>query len=167
MAQQRTVYLNGEFVNEAYARISIFDSALTMGDMIFDTTRTYNGVPFRLRHHIDRLYVGIKTLEIDCGLTADEMEAVTLQTVQKNAPCFPDGLDFTIVHNVSRGQFGMYSSAFTDEPQATVSIHCGPLTWQLPDLADAYETGVHAVVPIQRTVPSRLIDPKIKRVHSE
>ena len=62
----------------------------------------------------------------------------------------------------------MYGSIFADGPQATVTINCWPLTWHLAAFADAYVSGVHAVVPAQRAVPSRLIDPKIKnrsRIH--
>jgi hypothetical protein len=41
-AEERKVYLNGEFVPERDARISIFDSALMFGDMVFEMTRSFN-----------------------------------------------------------------------------------------------------------------------------
>ena len=162
MTTQRTVYISGSFVAESEAGVSIFDSAVMYGDMIFETTRTFNGQPFRLRHHIERLYVGLRTLEIDCGLTPDGMEAATLETIERNRPCFADGTDFQIVHNVSRGALGFYRSIFADGVKPTIAINCWPLTWHLAALADSYVGGVHAVVPAQRSVPSRLIDPKIK-----
>ena len=43
---QRLVYFNGEFIPEHEARISIFDSALLFGDMVFEVTRTFNQKPF-------------------------------------------------------------------------------------------------------------------------
>ncbi len=162
MTQQRKVYFNGQFVSEAEARVSIFDSALMYGDMVFEMTRSYNGEPFRLRHHLERLYAGLTILEIDCGLTLDEMEAATLQTVEMNRPCFYEGLDFQIMHNVSRGPLALYSSVFPEGLRPTVTINCWPLTWHLSGIADMYEAGVHAVITPQRSVPSRLIDPKIK-----
>lgn len=162
MASQRTVYVSGSFVPESEAGFSIFDSALMYGDVIFETTRTFNGQPFRLQEHIERLYVGLRTLEIDCGLTAEEMEAATLETIERNRPCFADGRDFQIVHNVSRGPMGLYKTVFAGEVGPTVTINCWPLTWHLAAFAEAYVKGVHAVVPAQRSVPSRLIDPKIK-----
>ncbi len=61
MTTQRIVYVNGQFVAEADACISIFDSAVMFGDMVFETTRTFNGQPFRLRQHLERLYVGLRT----------------------------------------------------------------------------------------------------------
>jgi branched-chain amino acid aminotransferase len=162
MTSQRTVYVSGKFVAESEAGVSIFDSALMYGDVIFETTRTFNGQPFRLRDHIERLYVGLRTLEIDCGLTADGMEAATLETIERNRSCFADGTDFQIVHNVSRGPMGLYQSVFADSVKPTITINCWPLTWHLAAFADAYVRGVHAVIPAQRSVPSRLIDPKIK-----
>ena len=115
MASQRTVYVSGSFVPESEAAFSIFDSALMYGDVIFETTRTFNGQVFRLREHIERLYVGLRTLEIDCGLTAEEMEAATLETIERNRPSFADGRDFQIVHNVSRGPMGLYKTVFGGE----------------------------------------------------
>ena len=168
MSTQRTVYLNGDFVPEADARISIFDSAVMFGDMIFETTRTFHGQPFRLREHLARLYVGLRTLEIDCGLTPEDMETATLATIERNRPCFADGVDFQIVHNVSRGPLGIYQPVFPQGLQATVTINCWPLTWHLAPLAEKYGTGVHAVIPQQLAIPARLIDPKIKnrsRIH--
>ena len=162
MTRQRTVYVSGSFVPESEAGFSIFDSALMYGDVIFETTRTFNGQPFRLQEHIERLYVGLRTLEIDCGLSAEEMEAATLETIERNRACFEDARDFQIVHNVSRGPMGLYKTVFGGEVGPTVTINCWPLTWHLAAFAEAYVTGVHAVVPAQRSVPSRLIDPKIK-----
>ena len=58
----RTVYFNGQFVSEQEARVSIFDSALMFGDMVFDMTRTYKQKPFRLREHLERIYAGLKSV---------------------------------------------------------------------------------------------------------
>ena len=158
----RKVYVSGEFVPESEARVSIFDSALMFGDMLFEMTRVYNGKPFRLRDHLERLYSGLKIVEIDCGMSIDEMEAATLETIDVNRPSFPEGLDFQIMHNVSRGPLALYSSVFPKGLHPTVTINCWPLTWHLAADADLYETGVNAVITPQRSVPSRLIDPKIK-----
>ena len=162
MSAQRQVYFNGKYVPESEARVSIFDSALMFGDMVFEVTRTYNHEPFRLREHLERLYAGIKILEIDCGLTIDEMEAVTLETMEVNASLFPEGLDMQIMHDVSRGPLALYDTVFPQGLEPTVSINCWPLTYHLAGIADSYDTGVHAVTVPQRSVPSRLIDPKIK-----
>ena len=74
MQAERLVYVNGVYVPEAEAKISIFDSALMFGDMVFDMTRSFNGEQFILREHIDRIYAGVKMLKIPLEMTPEEME---------------------------------------------------------------------------------------------
>ena len=51
-----TIYLNGKFVPESEAVVSVFDHGLLYGDGVFEGIRTYDGRVFRLREHVDRLY---------------------------------------------------------------------------------------------------------------
>ena len=64
MKSGRVVYHNGVFVDEKDAKVSIFDSALMFGDMVFEMTRSFNKQQFKLREHLERLYTGIKILQI-------------------------------------------------------------------------------------------------------
>ncbi|MBP90760.1 MAG: branched-chain amino acid aminotransferase [Planctomycetaceae bacterium] len=158
----RVVYFNGEFVSESEARVSIFDSALMFGDMAFEMTRTYRQKPFRLRHHLERLYGSLRLLEIDCGLTIDDMERLTLATLEKNIPTESDDMDWQIMHDVSRGPLGIYKSAFTGSIQPTVSINCWPLITHTGGFAATYETGIDIIIPAQQAVPAHLVDAKAK-----
>lgn len=162
MPEQRKVYFNGEYVSESEARVSIFDAALMFGDMVFEMTRTYNGKPFRLREHLERLFASMKMIEIDCGMSLDEMTARTMETMELNAPVIPKNLDIQIMHNVSRGPLSLYRSVFPEGLRPTVTINCWPMIEHLSWLDGIYESGVHAVLTPQRSVPARLIDPKIK-----
>jgi branched-chain amino acid aminotransferase len=157
----RKVYFNGEFVSEQEARVSIFDSALMFGDMVFDMIRTYRQKPFRLRAHLERTYAGLRYLGIDCGLTIDEMEQATLQTLELNLPAL-DGADAQIMQNISRGALPMYKSVFGGTVRPTVTISCWPYWWHLSAYGPLYRSGVRAVIPSQRAVPAHLIDPKVK-----
>ena len=65
---KRQVYFNGNFVNESEARVSIYDSSLMFGDMVFEMTRSFNGKQFKLKEHLQRLYSGIKILRIPLKL---------------------------------------------------------------------------------------------------
>ena len=58
MNKNRKVYFNGQFVDEKEARVSIYDSALMFGDMVFEMTRSFNKKQFKLREHIERLLIG-------------------------------------------------------------------------------------------------------------
>jgi branched-chain amino acid aminotransferase len=159
---QRVVYLNGAFVPEAEARVSIFDSALMFGDMAFEMTRTYNRRSFRLREHLERLYGSLRLLEIDCGLSLAEMERATLETLEKNLPTEPADMDWQIMHDVSRGPLDLYRAAFAEPPRPTVSINCWPLVTHMGRFAPTYDSGVHIVIPAQQALPAHLIDPKAK-----
>ena len=162
MTVQRKVYLNGKYVTEQEANVSIFDSALMFGDMVFEMTRVYNHEPFRLRHHLERLYTGLKIIGIDVGMTIDEMEMATLETIEINSACFPRGIDFQIMHNVSRGPLPVYKVLYPDGIKPTVTINCWPLIWHLAGHDGEYENGIHLVITPQQSVPTRFLDPKIK-----
>lgn len=159
---QRVVYLNGRYVLESEAKVSIFDSALMYGDMAFEMTRTYRQRPFRLREHLDRLYGSLRLMEIDCGMTIDQMEQATLETLKRNLGTEPDDVDWQIMHDVSRGPLDVYRSVFPDGIRPTVSINCWPLITHMGGFAPKYTTGVHIVVPSQLTLPAWLVDPKAK-----
>src|SRR5690349_17589953 len=121
MMHRRVVYFNGQFVPEAEARVSVYDSALMYGDMAFETTRTYRRRPFRLREHLERLSGSLRLLEIDCRLSLAELEALTLETLERNLASEPADLDWQIVHNVSRGPLDFYGSAFELKPTVTIA----------------------------------------------
>ncbi len=52
---ESVVWCDGTFVDTADAHVSVFDRGLTVGDGVFETLRTYGGVPFAARRHLDRL----------------------------------------------------------------------------------------------------------------
>ena len=99
---QRLVYFNGDFIPEIEARISIFDCALMYGDMVFEMTRTFQQKPYRLRQHLERLYGSLDYVQIDCGLSIEEMKAATVETIERNLPAL-EGYDVQIMHDVTRG----------------------------------------------------------------
>ena len=65
----RVVYYNGKFVPESDAKISIFDSALMFGDMVFEMTRSFKKKQFKLKEHIDRLYTSINHVKIPINIS--------------------------------------------------------------------------------------------------
>ena len=162
MNNGRTVYMNGQFVPETEARVSVFDSALVWGDMVFETTRSFGHRPFKLREHLERLNASMIASDIDCGMTLDELEEATDELVRRNAPLYPADVDFTIVHNVSPGVFALYADVAPEAGRPTVAIHTWPLIPYIGPMADWFDTGVNAHVPRQHAIPGRLLDPKVK-----
>jgi len=159
---ERLVYFNGEYVPEREAKVSIFDSALMFGDMVFDMTRSFNRVQFRLREHIDRLYAGIKMLKVPIKMTPAEMEAAVLKTIETNAHLFTEKDEHRVMIDVTRGPLSMYARVFDGKVEPNVIISVFPFKWTIAPLTPLYETGVHAVTPSQRAIPADLLEPKIK-----
>jgi branched-chain amino acid aminotransferase len=166
---QRIVYLNGRFVPESQARLSIYDSALTMGDMAFEVTRTFHGRPFRLRQHLERLFHSLAAIRINLGMTIEDIEQLTEQTLALNRPTEPADADWNIIHNVSRGPAPAFLDAFApDEIRPTVVISCYPLAARMAALAALYDRGLDLVVPPQPAIERDRLDPSIKtrsRIH--
>jgi len=79
-----TIYLNGQFVKEEEAKISVFDHGLLYGDGIFEGIRAYNGRVFKLEEHIDRLYEGLQVLALPVPLNKEEMAEVVRSTCRIN-----------------------------------------------------------------------------------
>ena len=162
MASNRLVYVNGDFVPEKDAKISIYDSALMFGDMVFEMTRSFNQKQFKLKEHLERLYLGIKILHIPIKMSLEEMEKACYETIEKNRDNFQSHDEHRLMINVSRGPLGIYSHVFDDKLEPTVVIADFPLKWTVASMAPLYDTGINAVITSQRAIPAWLMDPKIK-----
>jgi len=158
----RVVYLNGELVPEAEAKISIYDSALMFGDMVFEMTRSFDGHQFKLREHIDRLFVGLSILRIPMPLTKDELEQACYQTIEANKSVFNDDDEHRLMIDVSRGLLGIYEGIEGLHKGTNIVIADFPLRWTVSSMSSLFETGINAVVTSQRAIPASLMDPKIK-----
>lgn len=78
------VYMNGQFVNEENAKVSIWDHGYLYGDGIFEGIRAYNGRIFKLYEHLVRLYKSAKSIKLAIPITIDEMEKAVVETCRRN-----------------------------------------------------------------------------------
>ena len=101
--KQRIVFLNGEFIPEDEAKVSIRDVGLVYGDCVFDTSRTFNGRLFRLQDHIDRLYKSLDYAQIDPGMTPREIKEATEYVVDQNQSVLREGEDYWVTQRVTSG----------------------------------------------------------------
>lgn len=163
----RLVYLNGKLVPESQANISIYDSALMFGDMVFEMTRSFNGKQFLLRKHLERLYRGIKQMAIPITETIEDMEDLVNMVVDANKDAFLPTDEHRVMINVSRGVLPMYQKML-GQSGATVCISDFPVKYTVAGIAHLYDDGIHAVTPLQRAIPSQYLENKIKnrsRIH--
>jgi len=158
----RKVYFNGEFIPENEAKVSIFDSALMFGDMVFEMTRSFNKKQFKLKEHIDRLYSGIKILRIPLKMSPAELEMACYETIEENEKYFDDGDEHRLMIDVSRGLLGIYEGIDGISKGPNIIIADFPLKWTVSSMGTLFDMGINAVIPSQRVVSSEFIDPKIK-----
>ena len=166
--QGRVIYFNGHFIPEKEAKLSIFDSALMFGDMVFEMTRSFNKKQFKLREHIDRLYAGIKILRIPLSMTPEEMETACYETIEANDPVFATDDEHRLMIDVTRGLLGIYHGIEGIQKGTNVIIADFPLRWTVASMGALFDTGINAVITSQRAIPASLLDPKIKnrsRIH--
>ncbi len=78
------IYLNGKFVDQKDAKISVFDHGFLYGDGAFEGIRSYKSLVFKLDEHIDRLYETAHTLMIKIPLTKKQMVKATVDTLMIN-----------------------------------------------------------------------------------
>lgn len=161
MANERMVYLNGELVPDSEAKISIHDLGFIMGDAVFDTTRTFGGVIFKLDEHLERFYKSLAYMRIDPGLSQAEMAACTMQVLEANLPLIGEQEDYWITQRVTRGVRSYEDPGAPLVP--TVMIECQPL----PFVARAkfYRDGLPVIVPSVRRTPPECMSPRAK-VHN-
>lgn len=158
----RLVYWNGKFVDESEARVSIYDSALMFGDMVFEMTRSFNGKQFKLKEHIERLLNGVKILRIPLQMTAKEIENACYETMEANQPSFATDDEHRLMIDVTRGLLGIYQGVVGPQSGPNFIIADFPLRWTVSSMTPLFETGINAVVTSQRALPAQLLDPKIK-----
>lgn len=78
------IYLDGKFVDQADAKISVFDHGLLYGDGVFEGIRLYGGNVFRLEEHLERLEMSAKAILMDLPWTRKEISDATCETCRQN-----------------------------------------------------------------------------------
>ena len=156
MPKELLVYINGEFVPESEAKISIFDHGFLYGDGVFEGIRAYNGRVFKLKEHIDRLYDSAKAIALEIPMSKEEFMNVILETLRVN------GLrDAYIRPIVTRGigDLGLDPRKCGKPTVIVITKPWGRL------YGDLYERGLKAVTVSIRRNPIDALPPNIKSLN--
>lgn len=78
------IYIDGKYVPDDQAKISVFDHGFLYGDGVFEGIRAYNGKIFRLKEHLDRLYDSAKTIDLKPPLSKEELTEVICEVLRRN-----------------------------------------------------------------------------------
>jgi branched-chain amino acid aminotransferase len=158
-SDERFLYINGEILEESKARLSPFDRGFLWGDGVYEVTPCFLGKPFRLTDHLERLYRSLRYVQIDPGLSPDEMEEASLATLRANEALLRSTPICKLGHWVTRGR----------DPLGAIDPGKGPTTvmicWPVGSFevrGEDYRKGVRLVVVATRRNPPEAIDPRAK-----
>jgi branched-chain amino acid aminotransferase len=84
LEKELQVYIDGKYYPKSEAKVSVFDHGLLYGDGVFEGIRAYDGVVFKLKEHINRLYSSAHMLMLSIPMTREELIQKTLETLRKN-----------------------------------------------------------------------------------
>ncbi len=150
------IYLNGKFVPEEQATVSVFDHGFLYGDGVFEGIRAYEGRVFRLEDHVRRLFDSAQAIMLKIPMTQEEMGEAIKETLRKN-----NLRNAYIRPIVSRGygDLGLDPNKCRGATVIIIAVEWGAM------YGDLYETGLTAVsVSVRRNSPDSL-PPNIKSLN--
>ena len=140
-------YVNGKYLPEEQATISVRDLSVLRGYGAFDYLRTYGKQPFRLDKNLARLRRSCEILELPLPWSEEELNGIVLETVKRNVE-LDDSEEYSIRLVVTGG---ISSSNITPDGEPTLIVLVQPFT---PMPAGYYEKGVKIItVDLNRLYP--------------
>jgi branched-chain amino acid aminotransferase len=137
-------YLNGRFVPESELLISPRDLGFTRGYGVFEYIRTYNGVPFNIKEHVERLLASADLIKLNHNFNFNLIDNAIKELLRLN----DDGQEKSIRVHLSGG----VSSSMFQTGKATILIFMDPFKSKNPNI---YTEGVALnTVKYARELPS-------------
>ncbi len=158
-SNERQVWINGAFVPESQAMVSVRDLGLVYGDGVFDTARTFHGQLFRAKEHVTRLYDSLAYCRIPAPMPAADMLALTEALVARNRAVLREGEDYWVTQRVTMGLNDLDGEApVRDGP--TAFIECTPLP--LRARARYFRDGIPALIAARPKIAPEALSPRAK-----
>ncbi len=131
-----TVFLNGKFLPESQAHVSVLDRGFIFGDGIYEVIPVYGGKLFRFTEHLSRLQNSLDAIRITNPLSSAEWEKMLTELIHLNN----DG-DQSLYLQITRGS-AKRDHAIPENPTPTVFAMCNELK---PLAAEIISEGVAAI----------------------
>jgi branched-chain amino acid aminotransferase len=150
------IYLDGKFVEQADAKVSVFDHGLLYGDGVFEGIRVYHGRIFRLEQHLDRLWDSAKAIMLTIPLSKEELTKACCESCRLNG--VSDGYIRLVV---TRGVGNLGLNPFQC-PKPTVFIIADTIELY-PE--KVYRDGIELITAATQRVNAAAISPSIKSLN--
>ena len=157
MGPRYEIWLNGEYRPRDAAQISMLDRGFRLGDVVYDTLRTFDGRPYRLEDHLERFERTLRYVRIDPGMSMDRLGDLVHEVIERNEPerrSFGD--DYMISPIVTRGSGYRVGEAASP----SVSVFIDPIDFTA--YGPLHSSGAHAVIARTRSLSPQQLDPKVK-----
>jgi len=116
------VYLNGDYLEEKDACVSVLDRGFIFGDGVYEVIPVYGGHLFRLEQHLQRLSNSLAGIRLKNPLTNKEWREIIEAVVKRNS----DSTDQSIYLQVTRGA-AKRDHAFPEKISQTVFVMSSPM----------------------------------------
>ena len=126
----RTVYVNGEYLTETEAKVSIFDRGFLMADGVYEVTSVLGGKLIDFDGHAVRLERSLRELDMKSPMTKEALLEVHRELVRQN------DLDEGMIYlQITRGAPGARDFVFPDPETTEPTVVL--FTQSKPGLADS------------------------------
>jgi branched-chain amino acid aminotransferase len=154
-------FIDGKFLREEDAKVSVYDHGFLYGDGIFDDMIALKSKVFRLDDHIERLYASAHAIGMRIPYSKEEMRSSVLDTVARNN--MPEAYIRIIV---SRGQgYPLLDPRISSKRTVVIMTYTREVP---PSVASTYksrETGLRTIIVSTRKTPSASLDPRVKSLN--
>jgi branched-chain amino acid aminotransferase len=150
------IYIDGKYVPDNQAKISVFDHGFLYGDGVFEGIRAYNGKVFRLKEHLDRLFDSAKTIDLKPPLTKEELTEVICEVLRRN-----NLTNAYIRPIISRGvgDLGLDPRKCPIPSVIVIATSWGAM------YGDLYDKGLRAITVSVRRNPADALPPNVKSLN--
>jgi branched-subunit amino acid aminotransferase/4-amino-4-deoxychorismate lyase len=156
-------YLNGQFLPQSEARLTLNDAGFVFGATVTDLCRTFGHKPFRLAEHLARFRQSCGRACVPQPVPDEILGQVAGDLMARNAVFLRPEQDLALVLLATPGQIGYYlgQPGGPGDGPPTLGMHSFPIPFQR--YAPFFERGARLVVAPTRAVAADCVDPRIKQ----
>ena len=136
-SSEAVVYLNGEYLPQTQARVSVLDRGFLFGDGVYEVIPVFGGEPLRLNEHLERLQRSMDRVGLQNPLSISEWNDVFQTLLERN----PGG-DRSIYLQVTRGVSPVRDLSVAEDIAPTVFVMVNDIK---PVEYDTLERGIEAI----------------------
>jgi len=153
---KRWIYIDGKFLPEEEAKISVFDHGFLYGDGVFEGIRAYGGRVFKLEEHLTRLWDSARAIDLTIPLSKDKLREKILETLRHNK--LKDAYLRLLVSR-GKGDLGLDPRKC---PRSSLIIIAHKIS-VYPE--DFYEKGLEVIVASTRRISPSALNARIKSLN--